>query len=296
MLDNLKVFICAAEQRSLTKASHTLGIPIATVSRRVIELEQQLGCELFHRSNKGLALTPAGQTYYRECSGFINELSVRLTNLDQALNSLSGELKVMAPTNLGNGPLDAFWQSFVSNHPSIALTVQLGDPSDDVIDNQADIALRSGPQESSSLIQKYVGYIIPILVAAPSFSNRLPKHPTDLALYSSIAAQLFSDWILINKRQREAVHKKHNHISNDMQVTLDLVKAGAGIALLPMSMVHREMREGELVQILPSWQGVQRDIYIVWPYQRSLSIRASLFRDELVNFLHKQSWFVPHSS
>ncbi|MEN8615746.1 helix-turn-helix domain-containing protein [Shewanella baltica] len=60
MLDNLKIFVAAAEQRSLTNAALSLGMTIATVSRRMSELEQQLGCELFHRSNKGLTLTPAG--------------------------------------------------------------------------------------------------------------------------------------------------------------------------------------------------------------------------------------------
>ena len=65
MLDNFKVFITAAEQKSLTNAAAELEMTIATVSRRVHELEKQLGCELFHRSNKGLTLTPAGQSVLR---------------------------------------------------------------------------------------------------------------------------------------------------------------------------------------------------------------------------------------
>lgn len=58
-----------------------------------------------------------------------------------------------------------------------------------------------------------------------------------------------------------------------------------------MSMVYDRLENGELVQVLPQWQGPQRDIYLVWPRQRTLSVRARLFRDELENFLHAQPWF-----
>ncbi len=291
MLDNLKIFINAADQQSLTNAAHTLGMTVATVSRRVSDLEKQLGCELFHRSSKGLALTPAGLPYYRECADFINALDRRLDNLDRAINSPSGELKVMAPTNLGSGPLDAFWQGFVSRHPDIALRIKLGDPTEDVISSQADIALRSGPQTSSSLIQKLVGTIPLVLVAARAAAGKLPSTVDSLGACPSIAAEMFSDWVLHSGDQTIEVPKKHRHISNDMQVTLNLVKAGAGVALLPMSMLHDSLQNGELVQVLPQWQGPQREIYLVWPYQRTLSVRARLFREGLENFLHAQPWF-----
>ena len=114
---------------------------------------------------------------------------------------------------------------------------------------------------------------------------------TDLKSYPSIAAQLFSDWILIKNDQKQFIHKKHKHISNDMNVTLNLVKAGAGIALLPMSMVHRELQNGVLKLVLPLWSGMPRDIYLLWPNKRVLSARAKRFRDELIVFLHTQKWF-----
>lgn len=291
MLDNLKIFINAADQQSLTNAAHALGMTVATVSRRVNELEKELGSELFHRSSRGLTLTAAGLLYYRECAEFINALDRRLDNLDQAINSPSGELKVMAPTNLGSGPLDAFWQGFISSHPDIALKIRLGDPTENVISSRPDIALRSGPQTNSSLIQKFVGAIPLILVAAKTATGKLPSTMDALDAYPSIAAEMFSDWVLQRDGQTIEIPREHRHISNDMQITLNLVKAGAGVALLPMSMVHDSLNDGELVHILPQWQGPQRDIYLVWPYQRTLSVRARLFRDELINFLHKQPWF-----
>lgn len=127
MLDHLKTFIVAAEHPSFSSAAAALGLPVSTVSRRVSELESQLGAELFHRSNKGLTLTNTGETYFQECAGFIKELDTRITNLHNSINSLSGSLTVVAPINIGSGPLDEFWKQFVARHPQIALNVQLVD-------------------------------------------------------------------------------------------------------------------------------------------------------------------------
>lgn len=291
MLDNLKVFIVAAEQQSLTGAATKLAMTIATVSRRVHELERQLRCELFHRSNKGLTLTPAGQSYYEETADFIHGLDLRLLNLDRSLNSLEGELRIMAPTNIGSGPLDPFWCSFVANNPEISLNILLGDPDDDVISNQVDIAIRSGPQQNSSLIQQKIGMVTPVLVASSDIKKYQITEVSGLQSLPSIAAQLFSDWTLLNGDETRVFHKKHNHISNDMAVTLNLVRVGAGIALLPLSLVYDEIESGALTQILPHWSGVPREISLLWPRKRTLSARTKRFREELLQFLRSQHWF-----
>lgn len=291
MLDHLKVFTVAVEQQSMTGAAEALDMTVATVSRRISELEGQLGCALFHRSNKGLVLTPAGRAYYDETAGFIHELDLRLLNLDRSLNSLEGELSIMAPTNIGNGPLDLFWQSFVSSYPEIRMNVILDDPDANVIDRQVDIAIRSGPQQNSALIQQTLGSITPVLVAATGADMTLPMSVDELPAVPSIAAHLFSDWTLLSSHGKRSFHKQHIHISNDMTVTRNLVKAGAGIALLPMSMVYHDIQAGALTRILPSWSGVPREISLLWPKTRTLSARAQCFRRELIVFLKQQYWF-----
>ncbi|MCP8897785.1 LysR family transcriptional regulator [Gilvimarinus xylanilyticus] len=291
MLDQLKVFITAAEQRSLTGAAETLDMTLATVSRRVSDLEHQLGAELFHRSNRGLSLTSAGQTYYDETAGYIHELDLRLRHLDQSLNQLEGELRILAPTNLGSGPLDDFWQAFIGRYPGISLNITLGDPEDDAIAPQADLAIRSGPQQNSSLKQLKLGAISTVLVVSPSAPQPVPSSLEELASYPSIAAHLFNRWTLQKTQQSKTISKEHQHISNDMNVTLNLVKAGAGIALLPQSMVYRELSEGSLQRVLPDWSGQARNIFLLWPYRRTLSARALVFRDELMAYLAQQPWF-----
>ncbi|MGO2073696.1 MAG: LysR family transcriptional regulator [Pseudoalteromonas sp.] len=291
MLDNLKLFVCAAQQLSLSKAALKLNMTIATVSRRIHELERQLGCELFHRSNKGLTLTPYGVSYYEQCAPYIHELELRLENLDCSLNSLSGKLKVTAPINIGNGPLDSFWKNFTSRYPDIQLTIELQDPLHNTIPYDADIAICSGSQPNSSLLQKKLGSITPILVTSSEARFPAPQSIKELMTSASIAAQLFSEWQLTNNVNTHTLRKEHIHTSNDMHTIVNLVKAGAGVALLPKSMVYKELATGELINILPDYRGVERELFLVWPYQRTLSLRAQCFKDKLCQFLAAQSWF-----
>tara|TARA_R110002012_G_scaffold18226_6_gene67135 strand:- start:3128 stop:4030 length:903 start_codon:yes stop_codon:yes gene_type:complete len=291
-LDDLNIFIVAANQHSLTAAAAKLNMTIATVSRRISSLEATLGVELLHRSTKGLTLTPHGESYYRECEELVLALDQRILDLDQTLHSLSGPLKVMAPVNLGSGPLDAFWRQFIHCHPEIALTIELDNNVADIRDQQADIALRSGPQKDSTLIQKHLGYIEPILVASPTMQFPLPRTIDELAGCPSVAARMFSEWQLFNQEgHQQTCHQQHFHLSNDMNIVLNLTKAGAGVSLMPASMVANSLQRGELVRVLPEWRGRNRDIFLVWPSRRSLSARAKLFRSELSGFLSQQTWF-----
>ncbi|NWO04694.1 MAG: LysR family transcriptional regulator [Alteromonadaceae bacterium] len=291
MLDNVRIFVVTAESRSLTKGAIKLGMTIATVSRRLNELEKNTGCELFHRSNKGLVLTPAGKLYYDECASPIHELDYRLLNIHKSLTSPGGDLKVMAPVNIGSGPLDAFWSKFISDNPQISLTIHLDDPLADMVSYQADIAIRSGEQKNSSLIQKKIGSITPVFVVSESMFKENVWCVDDLRFLPSVAATLFSEWAIVRDGCEEFVKKEHVHVSNDMSLTLRLVKSGAGVALLPKSMVHDDLNKGELVQVFPEVEGVKRDIFLVWPYQYKLSVRAELFKDELIDFLEGQPWF-----
>ncbi|QUX93900.1 LysR family transcriptional regulator [Marinomonas sp. CT5] len=294
MLDDLKIFITAANKNSLTAAAQHLDMTIATVSRRISALEHKLGCELLNRSTKGLTLTPVGESYYQECAEFIDALDQRISNLDQTLNSLKGDLKILAPVNLGSGPLDAFWQEFVKLYPDIELNIELSNTLQDIKDTRADIALRSGSLPSSSLIQKKLGHIEPVLVASSKAPFPLPQTIDDLLQTPSIASNMFADWLLIkDQNEHHPLNKEHRHISNDMSITLNLTKAGAGIALIPMSMVSADLETGELIRVLPEWRGQNREIFLVWPYRRSLSARAKLLKDELTKFLHQQTWFHP---
>lgn len=292
MLDDLKIFIVAADTKSLTATAEKLGMTIATVSRRIASLESTLGSVLLHRSTKGLTLTTVGESYYRECAEFIEALDQRISDLDHTLNSLEGEVKILAPTNLGAGPLDDFWTQFAAQYPQITLRIELSNHYESLQDTQADIALRSGQSSNLSLIQRKIGEIHGVLVASPDFTA-FPESIEQLEQCQSVAGQLFTNWHIVHNSTGEerSVIKSHRHTSNDMRIAVNLAKHSQGVTLLPESLVYQDIQQGHLKRVLPEWCGRNREIYLVWAYRRSLSVRAKLLRDELIKFLQKQEWF-----
>ncbi|MBY4676453.1 LysR family transcriptional regulator [Marinobacterium arenosum] len=294
MLDDLKLFTLAVEEASLTAAAERLETTVATVSRRLSALERQLGCKLLHRSPRGLTLTQEGETYYNECAELIQALDQRLGGLDKALHSLAGPLKVLAPTNLAVGPLDPFWPDFIRQYPKIELTLDLNNATIDLKQAQADLAVRIGPQADSTLIQKRLGHIDTVLVTSPSMDQPLPERIDQLLETPTVATGQLNQWQLSNRDgESQTLRKKHSYISNDLMMAINLVKGGAGVTLAPLNAVYPLLQSGELVQLLPHWQGQRRELYLVWPYRRSLSARARVLMEQLTDFLQQQPWFNP---
>ncbi|GAA3575969.1 LysR family transcriptional regulator [Marinobacter xestospongiae] len=296
MLDELKLFIVTAESGSLTAAAQRLETTVATVSRRLSALEGHLGCRLLHRSPRGLTLTQEGEAYFNECAEFVHSLDQRLESLNDTLNSLQGPLRVLAPTNLAVGPMDTFWQDFLARYPQIELTVELSNSYVDLKQAQADLAIRIGELPDSSLIQKRLGHTGTVLVAAPALAERvsLPIRPEALNSWPSVATHVLSRWELISDEGEQVVlNKAHTHVSNDIALARQLLKAGEAVALLPLSGVEAELRSGELVRILPAWQGQHRHFQLVWPYRRAMSVRARAFIEALETYLAQQPWFTP---
>ncbi|WP_137166033.1 LysR family transcriptional regulator [Salinimonas lutimaris] len=145
MLDNIRLFALAVESGSISQAAIKANLTLTTASRKLKLLEQEVGGVLFHRSKKGLKLTPLGDTYYHECAALVHALDERLVYLEQDMNRCTGPLSVLVPTNLAAGPLDLFWQQFTQRYPDIRLNVRTADPDSDMLTSGADIALRYVP-------------------------------------------------------------------------------------------------------------------------------------------------------
>lgn len=289
MLDNIRLFALAVESGSISQAANKAKLTLTTASRKLKSLEQDVGGTLFHRSKKGLKLTPLGDAYYNECAALVHALDERLVYLDQDMSRSAGPLTVLVPTNLAAGPLDLFWQQFVQRYPDIRLNVRTADPDIDMLASGADIALRSGKQDGSRLRQSIIGGIRVFLVCAADYPSP-PQSIDELNTHPCIMADMFSPWQLCNGTEK-VICEKSAYRSNDLSVIRNITLAGQGIALLPESLVSQDLQSGRLIQVLPQWQAPVREISMVWPYQHTLSARASLFKLALTGYLAAQPWF-----
>ncbi|WP_020590707.1 LysR family transcriptional regulator [Kiloniella laminariae] len=289
MLDDISLFIHIARNQSLSGAATYLNLPAATVTRRLKKLEETLGCQLIHRSARKFSLTSEGEAYYRSCAHLVEQLETTTRDLNQDLQQLGGQLRVMAPTNISIGLLHPMWSSFIKAYPAIQLHLQLNNEREDLLSAQIDLALRVGPQEDSQLFQKRLGSVSTLLVAAPDYLRQQgePRSIDELKDHRLITGNILPVWEITNPdtKMRQTFHPQSSTFVNDITLATQMAIDGVGIALLPRSEIHTALENRQLVQLMAPCCGPQRDIYAVWPSGRLLSAKAKCFRDFLQDYM-----------
>lgn len=289
MFDDIALFIHIAEQRSLGAAAIKLGLPAATVTRRLKKLEQQLGCQLVNRSSRQFYLTAEGEVYYREYAELVQAMEAKQRFLDRNQRLLSGPLKVLAPTNISIGFLQPMWSGFIKAYPDIQLDLCLSNQTLDMVSTQADLALRIGPQPDSALYQKRLGSLDTILVASPSYliNRRAIESLDDLYQQRIILVRNIPVWPLkqqandkpVDFRVRPAVSV------DDIRMATLLAVDGVGVTLLPITEVVNELNTGQLSRVLPSWSGPNRDLFAIWPSGRLMNEKTKCCRDFMAEYI-----------
>lgn len=291
MFDDLTLFLHIARRRSLSAAAMDLGLPAATVTRRLQRLEERLGCRLVHRSARRFELTAEGMGYVDALDEPVARMEDTVRRLEADQKALSGPLTIFAPTNISLGLLHPMWSAFAKAYPEITLDLQLSNENKDILSGRADLALRIGPQADSQLTQRKIGSVSTILVAAPEYlaEHGNPARPKDLSAHRLIAIDAWPNWALSRSdpKAAEAVRPSPVMRVDDISLATKLVRDGVGISLLPISELGAGLARGDLVRILPDWQGHRRDAFCVWPSGRLLTARARCLRDFIIDYVRR---------
>ncbi len=293
MYDDIVLFIHIVQQQGLAMAASKLALPAATVTRRLKRLEDSIGRKLIHRSARQFVLTPEGESFYQAYAGLVEQLEKTHEQLSFEINALAGPLSVLAPTNISIGLLQPMWSGFIKTYPDIKLELNLSNNVDDMILSGADMALRIGSQESSLLHQKRLGSLQTVLVASPGYltNNSEPKSLDELDQHRLIGTNTLSSWCMSNIENAKEfeVRPRFSTLVNDVKLVTQLVCDDLGISLLPSSEVNHLIHSGDLVQVLTSWQGPNRDLFTVWPSGKLLSARAKCLRDFMHDYFDDNS-------
>lgn len=288
MLDDLALFVTIVEAGSLAAAGDKLGIPPATVTRRLQQLEKQLGCRLLNRSARSLQPTPEGQLYYEQCRPLIQGLRQATQRLDDTLSALAGQVRVLAPTNLANGPLAEAWNTFLDLHPRITLDLELSNTMQDLVGSGADLAIRVGELADSSLTQRLLGTTYLVLVAAPAYLQRcgMPADPAALACHRCIVVEPLKLWRFTSADGQTQTLQPTPYVRlNDLHLATALAARGSGILLTPRVQCDAELKSGQLQILLPDYGTERRQIFAVWSQQRYLPARVRALLEHLAGYL-----------
>jgi DNA-binding transcriptional LysR family regulator len=192
-LNSLALFAKIVEAGSFSEAARRLKMPISTVSRRIAELEDQLGVRLLERSTRNLRLTELGAE--------VLEHAVRSAELNEAVESVvsnrlsdvSGTLKLSAPPSVSDTLLTPLVTAFQASYPNVRVQILVTERLVDLIAEGVDLAFRLGALKDSCLVARRVLTYRHQLVASPSYlkARKPPKGPQDLLDHRLLT---FSHW------------------------------------------------------------------------------------------------------
>ena len=284
-LDNLKLFCAVARERNFSRVAAELGIPPATLSRRVAQLERELDAQLLRRTTRRVEPTDAGALLLERAEPAIERLAEALECLAEDTGSPRGRLRVTMPADLARYWLAGTLADFSRRHPEIHLEIDLSSRMVDLLEEGFDLAIRAGRPPDESLIARPLANLPTALFASPSYLAALPpiRVPGDLAAANALVITGRSadrEWVLEKGREQARVRPQGNVEVNDMTALVSLAAAGAGVALLPDPKVGEQAAEGSLSPVLPGWLGPQSPVYAVYTSRR-MPLRLRLFLDHL---------------
>lgn len=292
MLDDLDLFVAIVDAGSLRAAAQRLAMPAPTLTRRLQALEASLGCKLLNRSARRMTPSNEGWQYYEQCKPLLSALRQATERLDATLHQVEGVVRLLAPLSMANDLLLPVWERLLREHPGLRLELRLSNDLDDLYRGMADLALRVGEQTDVSLQQRRLGRVRTILVAAPSYlaANGEPRAPAELAPHRLLMAEPFQHWKLRHKDSGEEQDwpAAPRLQANDMLLARRLAERGAGIAVSPLSICHRQLADGSLRRVLGEWEIDARPVYAVWPQRRVLSARVRAVLDALLAFAESE--------
>lgn len=291
----LLVFVRVVQAGSFSKASRFLSMPKSTVSRKVDDLEEELGVPLLHRTTRSLRITDVGAVCYEHGLRIAAELDQADSLLTHRQAQPQGTLRVTAPTELGNQFLGKMTRDFLRANPKVSLDLVLTERVVDIIGEGFDVAIRMGDLEDSSLVARKIGSGIMRLYASPSYlkASGEPRAVAELEKHSCVIfteEELSSKWILHGPKGKTTVKISGRISSNNMALIRDLTVLGEGVALMPHFFCTEEVRRGRLQPILKDYYFTSGPIHAVYPGSKFLQPKVRAFVDHLIGAFKDISW------
>jgi DNA-binding transcriptional LysR family regulator len=292
-LESMTTFLAAVEAGSLSAASRALKMPLATVSRKVSELEAHLKTRLVNRTSRRLTLTDAGRSYLAACKRI-------LENIDEAERAASGEysaprgdLVITAPVVFGRLHVLPLVTGFLKAYPEIDARLVLADRVFNLQEEGVDLAVRIGELPDSNLIAARVGGIRQIVCASPAFCKEhgTPKHPADLSRHPCITFEGMTSqrsWKFAVNGKSVTVPVRSRLIVNNAEAAVDAAAASVGIARVLSYQAATALRARKLVRILRKFEPMPSPINLVYAGQGRLPIKLRAFIDYATPRLRKK--------
>ncbi len=283
-LEAMSIVLTVVEAGSLSAAARRLNTPLATVSRKVSDLESHLRTKLFERTSRRLILTDSGSTYLAACKRILADVAEAERAASGEYSSPTGELIVTAPVGLGRLHLIPILTDFFKAYPEIDIRLVLLDRVVSLLEDHVDVALRIGVLPDSSLIATRLGSIRRVICASPDYLavRGTPRTPDELVGHDCVSygALLAPDlWTFVRGATAIAVPVHSRLNVGSAEAACDAARSGVGITAVFSYHIAEALAAGTLVTLLDDFQPPALPVSLVYASGRFLPIKLRAFLD-----------------
>lgn len=272
-LADMGTFIAVVETSSFTEAARRLGTTKSVVSRRVSEMEKELGAPLLDRSSRSVRATEVGAVYYAKCVRILESVGAANDFVTSHHQLVKGRLRLAIQGEPSASLLLPLLNRFAERFPDVLLDVETRDDEIVLSDSHYDVAVRSGRLGDSSLIARPLTDYRRWLCAAPAYlqASSTPQTLDELATHDGLIDATEDGhgfWQLQSKGQMQTVRIRERLRSNDIGHLLEAAMAGLGIVLAPAPLLAPAIERGQLEIVLPGHAPPPQPVSLVYPQSR----------------------------
>jgi DNA-binding transcriptional LysR family regulator len=283
-LDSMSILIAVVDAGSLSAAARLLDMPLATVSRKVAELEAHLNTRLLHRSTRQLSLTEAGISYVAACRRILEEIGEAERAATGEYASPKGELLVTAPVAFGRLHVVPVVAEFLTQYPDISVNLLLTDRVVHLMDEHADAAIRIGELPDSMLMATRVGTVRRLICASPGYlaAHGVPARPQDLAGHACITFEVLASmraWVFGSGKGELSVPVQSRLTVNTAEAAIAAATLGVGLIRVLSYQVADAVREQALRVVLEEFESAPLPVSLVHTGQAPLPLKLRAFLD-----------------
>ncbi len=288
-LKAMQVFVEVARQGGFAPAARRMQLSTSSVSRHIANLESRLDRQLFRRTTRHLALTPAGDDLLESCRQIVQDANDLFRRVSDESPAPAGRLKVTMPQFIATRLARGVIAPFVCAYPAVALELVELTRVVNLVEEDFDLAIRVGELPDSNLIARKLVDMPLVVVASPIYieAHGAPRSVDELRDHLCIVEteSPYKDrWPLIDGSRRRHYRVRASASVNNGERARDLAAGGSGLALLPIYMVLDELADGRLVQVLEQNSPEFGGIWAVYPGTRYPSVNVRYFIEVVAEY------------
>jgi DNA-binding transcriptional LysR family regulator len=287
-LEDLVIFISAADNGSLSAAARQLDLTPAVASVGLKRLETELGTRLLARSTRSLRLTPDGERYLEYARNVMEQVEAGHNAVAHGRKMIGGTVSLSMPSDLGRNVLAVWLDEFQAQHAAVTLQVRIGDHVTDMFRSPVAVAIRYGVPDDSSLVALPLA---PgnrrVLCASPAYFARhgRPETPADLTRHNclrfALSDRLHDRWTFYRDGEATVVNVHGDRSSDDGELVRRWAVAGHGLAYKSRLDVLADIQAGRLETALDGFDGEDAPLSLVCAHRTMLSPTVNALRDVL---------------